>query len=556
MKSQYKALLMMLTGALVIIGMVGCSEGKQEIIRDEEGIAVVSTIPTETLPTSSPTASSDLSAIPLPSSTSPAAPTSDPSTSTTTPTVQLEDTPFYLTYIRESNERVSIIIANPEGSGRREIRLPEVEQGRSYSIWGLSPDGKFFAYHTGESANLGGDLTLHVLRLEDEEELVAIPLQTDDFGAKMLELAERLAADPPESIRGVVMPGADITDDIIADFILEYGMFAFEAGIRSLDWSPDGKLLAFAGQIDGPTSDVYTFDVGSGAISWLTSGPTQIQYVDWSPNGEWIAHGSAYWTGMGTYMINNFVSREGSSVFSLDIGGQFGNTWYGSELYLVHNGANGPGSFGLKAISMETQQVMKLWRYPFQGYALDMPGGKMIALETEYLGLDNDENLIGYPPGLYMADFNRGTVKKIGEGIDDLEWFTAGVWSWSRTGELALVIVGRNIMGVNNEGEMRVLIEKENGRPHPSPNGDRIAFFGYRDSVGIRVYDAHTGETIVVPEASASCVSWRPDGEGLAFKAGDVLFYSDLSGNASMIVDEEPGESWGGCNVMWLPGDQ
>ena len=185
-----------------------------------------------------------------------------------------------------------------------------------------------------------------------------------------------------------------------------------------------------------------------------------------------------------------------------------------------------------------------------------MPGGKLIVLETEYLGLDNDGNLIGYPPGLYMTDFNRGTVEKIGEGVDDLEWFTAGVWPWSRTGELALVIVGRNIMGVNNEGEMRVLIEKENGRPHPSPNGDRIAFFGYRDSVGIRVYDAHTGETIVVPEASASCVSWRPDGEGLAFKAGDVLFYSDLSGNASMIVDEEPGESWGGCNVMWLPGDQ
>ena len=346
MKSQYKALLMMLTGALVIIGMVGCSEGKQEIIRDEEGIAVVSTIPTETLPTSSPTASSDLSAIPLPSSTSPAAPTSDPSTSTTTPTVQLEDTPFYLTYIRESNERASIIIANPDGLGMREIRLPEVEPGRSYSIWGLSPDGKYFAYHIGESANLGGDLTLHILRLGDEEELAAIPLQTEDFGVRMLELAERLITDPPESLQDLVLPVEFITP---AEYIAGDGWLALDAGIRSLDWAPDGKLLAFAAQIDGPTSDVYTFNVNSGIIRRMTSGPTQVQYVDWSPNGEWIAHGSAFWVGMGPYMINNFVSLEGSSIFSMDIGGQFGNTWYGSELYLVHNGANGPGSFGLKA---------------------------------------------------------------------------------------------------------------------------------------------------------------------------------------------------------------
>jgi Tol biopolymer transport system component len=551
MKSQYKALLIMLTGVLVTFGMVGCSEGKQEMGSDEEGIAIVSPIPIETLPTSSPTASADFSAIHLPSSTSPAAPTSDPSTSTPIPTAQLENAPFHLAYIREDSDAPSLIIVNPEGSGRREIRLPNVESGRSYGIWGLSPDGKYLAYHTGETASAGGDLTLHILRLEDEEKLAAIPLQTDDFGERMLELAERLAKDPPESLAGDWF-----TEDVFVDFILEDGIDAFEAGIRSLDWSPDGKLLAFAAQIDGPTSDVYTFNVNSGIIRRMTSGLTQVQYVYWSPNGEWIAHGSAFWVGMGTYMINNFVSREGSSVFSMDIGGQYG-TWYGSELYLVFNDANGIGRFGLKVISMETQQVRALWWYPFKGYALDMPGGKLIVLETENLGFDEDGNLIGYPPGLYMVDLYTGTVEKIGEeDIDDLQWLRAGVWPWSRTGELALVIVGRNIMGVNNEGEVRMLIKKENGRPYPSPNGDRIAFLGYRDSVGIRVYDAHSEETIVLTEASASCVSWRPDGEGLAFKAGDVLFYSDLSGNASMIVDEEPGESWGGCNVMWLPGDQ
>lgn len=121
---------------------------------------------------------------------------------------------------------------------------------------------------------------------------------------------------------------------------------------------------------------------------------------------------------------------------------------------------------------------------------------------------------------------------------------------------IGIVRQGGDIYSLEEDGELLLLMKDELGRPYPSPRGAHIAFFGYEDPDGIRVYDAETGEVVVLPERSTSCISWRPDGEGLAFIADDVLYYNDLSESDSVIVDDHPREAWGSCGVMWIPGDQ
>ena len=52
-------------------------------------------------------------------------------------------------------------------------------------------------------------------------------------------------------------------------------------------WQPgDGRLLAFTGAINGPTSDLYLYDTQSGEFTQLTDGPSQAIAPSWSPDGQ------------------------------------------------------------------------------------------------------------------------------------------------------------------------------------------------------------------------------------------------------------------------------
>jgi roadblock/LC7 domain-containing protein len=514
------------TSSLAILMLGGCASGAQTV----DGAVQASAATAVQLGESeqiTPTMHAPAAASPVP-------------TLAATPTAALGSALYYLAYARDTEDGVELVLADPGGTGRRGYRVPVELKGLPLDLNGISLGGEYFAYHTGDLDESGNDLTLHVMRLADEQELLAVRLVTDDVGERLLALGEELVVSPPEQLMNAYLDG------VTAETIAGEAWSALEAGIRSVDWSPDGRLLAFAGQIDGATSDVHTFDVTTGEIRWLTDGPTQVQYLDWSPNGRWIAHGSAYWVGMGTYMINNFVSRDGANVVSMDVGGQFGNEWYGSDWYLVHNGANGPGSFGLKMISPDQGAVRMLWERPFSGYALDLSAGLLLVSQTELMDPERQS------AGTYLVDLERGSSERVAEPAF---W----VRRWRREGELGLLASSEGILAVGVDGEVRVLLEGEDGVADPSPSGRKIAFSRYRDVQGLRVLDVESGEKTTVDVPGGSCVSWRPDEEAVAFIADDALYFNDLQGNPSVLVDAEPQQSYLNyvdCNVMWVEGPE
>ena len=431
---------------------------------------------------------------------------------------------------------VELVVADPVGRGRRGYQLPMEPEGRPLDLNGVSPGGEYFAYHTGDTAASGEDLTLHVMRLEDEAELLSIRLTTDDVAERLLALGEEMESSPPDSLAQAY------GSEMIAEDFAQEGWYALDIGIRSVDWSPDGRLLAFAGQIDGATSDVYTFDVVSGQVRRLTDGPTQVQYVDWSPDGRWIAHGSAYWVGMGTYMISNFVSRDGTDVLTMAIGGQYDNYWYGSDWFVVHNGANGPGSFGLQMISPSDGVTRLLWGPPFSGYALDLSRGLLLVSQTELM--DPEQSL-----GTYLVDLEDGSRREVWEPES---W----VRRWRRQGELALLPSDEGILGVSVDGEVRLMLEGEDGLAYPSPTGGKIAFSRFEDSEGLRILDVESEERITLDVPDVSCLSWRPDGEALVFDANGVLYFNDLGGGPSVVVEASFEGSFVDCGVRWVGGDE
>jgi len=61
-------------------------------------------------------------------------------------------------------------------------------------------------------------------------------------------------------------------------------------------WQPGtGRLLAFTGAINGPTSDLYLYDTQTGETKQLTSGPSQSVSPIWSPDGQYILNYGVSW---------------------------------------------------------------------------------------------------------------------------------------------------------------------------------------------------------------------------------------------------------------------
>ena len=61
-------------------------------------------------------------------------------------------------------------------------------------------------------------------------------------------------------------------------------------------WQPgDGRLLAFVGAVNGPTSDLYLYDTQTKETTQLTDGPSQAIFPNWSPDGQYILNFGVSW---------------------------------------------------------------------------------------------------------------------------------------------------------------------------------------------------------------------------------------------------------------------
>lgn len=527
-------------GLVLVLGAGGCAGAGSEA----EGGAQVRAMPATATPASdtvTPEVAASTTSEP-PASSTPSAPPSV----TLTPAAALGSAPYYLAYAQETISGVRLVLADPGRNGRTGSMMSELPQGGLLDLKGVSPDGKYMAYTTGETV---ADLVLRIVRLADGQEVFSSPLVTEDVEERTRILGEELAESPPEELE-LAYTHASLRD-LSADALAHHAWVSLEAGLPSMEWSPDGRLLAFAAQIDGPSSDVYTYDVISGQLRRMTDGPTQVQYVDWSPDGRWIAHGSAYYIGadgvdFGRYMVGNFVSRDGATVVAATNGGAYCHEWIGSDWYAVC------GSH-LEVIRADDGSVRTLWLMPIGTYALSMQENMLMVDHVR-----DEEWMSAYIKDLDLEDEPAQRLPA------DVLW----VQRWRKDGELALVRTREGMVGINLDGEARGLLEGESGWAYQSPTGGRIAFVRQDDPRGVRVLDVDRGEKVELDVERGSCVSWRPDGKALVFMVRDAVYFNDLEGRASVLVDEgvqtadhpyflsSEGLLMRGteCNVVWVTG--
>lgn len=335
-----------------------------------------------------------------PSKTSPSSPTA-----TITPLPGLKTEGPYLAYQRRTGEQYEIVLLDIDGLGQQVIPFPEDAnmQTKNYGATGyLSPDGKWMAYFSGSAGKCMGngtentnDLTLKLLNLKNGQTQLVTRLLSADYPNNFIEAARALG-DPK-------ITAADLQN-------------AFVCGIPAgLAWSPDGKKLAFSGQMAGISSDLYVYDLKNGSIQQLSSGPEEILSVKWSADGQWISTTSTFTYGAGVQGTPYRTKADGSAVEKVTETTAplpDSDLWLNDHQYIRNKSTMGMGSYDLKVVDLKAETTRTVWPGYFSSAAF-LPGENWLAFFGTSVTNRPADDPAGFVPAIYLVNLTTYQLTRI-----------------------------------------------------------------------------------------------------------------------------------------------
>lgn len=421
-----------------------------------------------------------------------------------------------------------------DGSGRKQIQIPS--EGKISDLWeAVSPDGKWLAYFTGMTGSEPHDFALHLLSFSD---------------GTSKEIADLIAPGYPENLRPIAET-LDLThyrsECLNIECLTSLTSSIFEFGIMSLSWSPDSRFLAFAAQIDGPSSDIYLYDIENQSIRRLTDEIQNIWNIGWAPDGEKVLYHAAVPGPVEPY-VNWYMadmkinSPQSTSInfenyyFLTTHGWLTKNTLiYARDTTFYEPLVPGPKyvSVGYKILDGGVEK--EIWTYGAEEIAIDQ-GNNSIIIATA--GIEEDQ----VEEGTYLVSLD-GSFKKLSDTtyvfIRDLKPFETFL-GWDRKSEL---------YGVSPNSEVK--IPGDQGMiPEVSP--DDKWFFVWENDRKLNLYSDNfqLRHSWSFDEGSKGTISWRPDSLGaLIMRSGKDYYLSVPEGELKLVMID-PGIS---SNFIWIP---
>jgi len=476
--------------------------------------------PATTSPTPPVTATATQTVVPseTPSPTQTAIPTATPY-----PPLQTEGP--YLLYTYDNN---SFTIMDADGSGRKHFQLPNDGYMRE-----VSPDGKWLAYYTGTIEEKPYDLALNLYDLENHTSFLIANLAAPGF---------------PENLEPVTKT-IDFTNfpaDCIHDLKCQLGNveFAFRVGIRSLKWSPDGRLLAFAAQIDGPSSDIYIFNIEDRSIRRLTNEIENILSIDWSPDGEKILYLDAI---PGTidlikyYRVVNPKIQSAQTPRQIDGGSSRLQIegWIDESSYLIWDGGDGAPPQHIRYINTDTQQVTEIWKYTAETLIVDKERHQVV-LVTRPSETDD-----GQPEqGVYFVS-RDGTYTKVSDDLYypfdqdpfDMYFVTHGY------AQLAVISPDKTISDISRK-------RYDYEIPRVSPNQKWVII---PSDLGTELYSEALQLYKRIWDVPSKII-WRPDSLGAFLFRDASMYYLPIPDGEPILIENDCSlDSCSFNNYVWLP---
>jgi len=242
---------------VVSVGIVSCNQQDNLDIQDQLNQTINQD--TSSIPTSSPTTQPVFTATSTPQPTLPP-PTISPTDIPRIPDSTKELNPIgpWFSYWDDNREIQRLFFTNPDGSGKVEFvrcngcAWPDISKN--------SPYISYVRTNFDEVLNEGDKpvAELAIVEIPSFEIIVSINLISNNSLGEL--------------------------DDLDLSNLFNIVWLSWPS------WSPDGSKVAFVAAIDAPNLDLYTYDVLTGEISRLSSGPNHAADPFWSPDSEYIVH--------------------------------------------------------------------------------------------------------------------------------------------------------------------------------------------------------------------------------------------------------------------------
>jgi hypothetical protein len=389
---------------------------------------------------------------------------------------------------------------------------------------GIAPSGGDVAFVSGDNPMTpdregAGPLTLHLLHMPTGNTRPLTPL---------------FSADMEQAIQT-----ASTTGDRNAE--VEAGIAVIEND-RTLAWSPDGRYLAFIAAIDGPSSDLYSYDRESRQINRLTDGSNQAARLFWSPDSQWIIHEEveSFGTGAGWNVKAVWAAAPDGSgnrkLYDTEFSGdEVFVDWVSPDTFLVYSWTP-IGLQNIRLVNLGTGEAQRIGpEFPVQALAFDPESQTQLTVVDDYTAQQN--NLQG---GLYLASASNQPQLVAPGNWHDVRWLPNAQMFFAK-GESGVISVALD--GATTE------YFDEGALPIDSPDGAWLLAWGdgnFTSPIGLRLYTTDGELKRAITTDSVTFATWSPDSTGVFYVSDGMLYYASIPNGEPQLIEEnlittEPG---------------
>ena len=297
-------------------------------------------------------------------------------------------------------------------------------------------------------------------------------------------------------------------------------------------WSPNGRYLAFAAALEGPSSDLYMYDTQTGNTLRLTSGPDSVSQIWWSPDGKWIIMGELHESG---YPFTTSVwavsatDNELRQLYSLESGYPQGILgWLDDRRFIVFGGTslNDPldlPAYNLDLVDIDANQITSLYSGSFftAELATDPQVIALRAYTSEQQGFKGD--------GLYLISVSDPALRFVDPVLYQADWnHTLKLFTTDNPCEDE----PKGILAFNDKVVWQC-IHPYQPASYPSPDG------GWQVAVQDGTWlNTNGNQSSQISQGNAAQVIWRQDSQGFFFLENQILYYVALPEVTVVVVDE------------------
>jgi Tol biopolymer transport system component len=479
---------------------------------------LASCAPAPASPTSTPTATVVQTRTPRPTQT--AIPTVTPY-----PPLRTDGPHLLITY-----DKKNFTIMDADGSGRKQFQLPNdgyVANWRPESS--ISPDGKWLAYFTG-STDEPYDIALNLLNLEN---------------ATTIKIVDLIAQDFPQNLETAVeifnFEGCPNNTECEKS-LFRIGLIE---GIESLQWSPDGKHLAFAAQIDGFSSDIYAFTMEDRSITQLTNEPENIYRIFWSPAGDKILYdtsveGTDFFIETTWRVVDlKLTTPQNPKIISEERSWRRLG-WFSDDLFFISEAIDGSLSYiNTSYIDISSKETVIIWPFITESMIFDFENNRILLSLIPY-----DDKTPKITQGTYVL-YLDGTSIRIS---DEFVYLFPEQISFD---SYLAVDNNNSLISISPDGSIINFAQTISYRNTPRVSPDKRWLIIMSDNVTSLFSESI--ELIESWDIEASAVIWRTDSTGAFLYDRDKLYYLSLPEGILTSVDDCISKSCRQFFRVWLP---